>query len=297
MSDNAFPFTRRFGLQSEPVITEDFPLPSRMALFHVLRGLVLKEHVLGWQAVQAEMERLARIPPVDAIDDEAREEHIRELLEKLPWQRVFEFCERVYSRLLQVPAEWNGQELVAFGSIDDIRQEYDGDVNQLMVEDNFAYEFTSGRFFRPGGRQLQVASSAAQRVLAKPELREARLHYQKAMRFFEGAPEADYPNAVKEAVAALEVSLKRLFPQFKGGDAMRVLRHLRGTGEDQVPPALAGAIENLYGFRGAGVGVAHGGANGGIASAGVAELVLTLTAGLITYLSNLADSMERSLPF
>jgi hypothetical protein len=144
---------------------------------------------------------------------------------------------------------------------------------------------------------MQKTSAAAQRVLARSELADARAHFAKAGRFFRLAPDADYPNSVKEAVAALEPTAKSLFPNEAGKDLPATLAKLRGIGDGEIPPTIVKAAEAIYAFRGAASGVSHGGADGGAVSANVAELILSISAAFITYLADLADGRADELPF
>jgi len=160
---------------------------------------------------------------------------------------------------------------------------YAEELNQLLSEEGMPYEFRDGQLIRPGKQSTQKATARATYVLGARELKEARGHFTKALDYFRKSPqEADCPNAVKEAVSALEAAAKALFPDFKPGDLPTLLKKLQGTEENQIPPALAKAMDSLYGFRGAGQGVSHGGANGGVVTASVAELALSTSAAYIT---------------
>lgn len=297
MTDDFVPFTRRFGLVEGPPVDRDFPHPARVALFHVLDQLVEGQMIRNWNILIGEMERLARVPPEGFSDDQAAKQRALELLESLPWQRVFELCERTHHKLLSPTYYWNGNESEEHTSLESVRADFSVEVNQILVEENIAFEFRNGRFVRPGRLNYQKAAAAAQRVLARPELKPAASHYMKAQRFFEGAVGADYPNTVKEAVAALEAAAKALFPWTKETDFRAILKKLQGTDAGQVPPTLAKGMEHLYSFRGAATGVAHGGATGGEVTPEVAELVLSLAAAFITYLAEVETRATADLPF
>jgi hypothetical protein len=150
-----------------------------------------------------------------------------------------------------------------------------------------AFEFREGIFIRPGQPATQKAISEVNKVLRLPALKDANLHFNKARHFYSNALNPDFPNAVKEAVSALEASAKSLFPKLKKLDFDKLLKKLEGTGEHQIPPTIAKSMGAIYAFRGSGSQVAHGGATGGHASVEVAELVVSLSAAFITYLAGL----------
>lgn len=294
---NPTPFGRRFGHSSGHPIEADFPEASRAALIHIIRELVELGVTVGWYSIILELERLARVAPFEGREEyQSHEDRALQLLRDLPWVRVFEFCERMYAKLLQ-PKMSTAREPEELISLAHARNHFSEELNRLVLEDNFAYSFSDGSFRRPGSRHFQSTSSAAQRLLVRPELRDARSHYGKAMRFFDGGPQSDYPNAVKESVAALEAAIKALFSEGKEKDVRKILQRISGTTATAVPPTLSKAIDQLYSFRGAGAGVAHGGAEGGVVTAEVAELVMTISAGVIVYLVALDSRMHADLPF
>lgn len=287
------PFRRRFAVSTEPVIHHDFPPDSRIALYHVLLDLRERGRLVAWNDVARELRRLARLLPSGA----ANQNLVMRYLQDLEWPLVFEFIERAYARLLVREGYWDEETFVERAGLVTVQAEFASEVNRILLEDNLGFEFVSGQFMRPGSKQYQSATASAGRVLARPELASARTHFLKAMRFFEAAPHADPANAVKEAVIALEAAAKGLFPGVSGNDLRAVMQQLRGTSEDEVPPTLSKIAENLYAFRGAGLGVAHGGATGGVPTNEVAELVLSVTASFIVYLTSLADRRATEPPF
>jgi hypothetical protein len=68
---------------------------------------------------------------------------------------------------------------------------------------------------RKGRKHTADLVSRADVVLGDPRLDSARKHYAKAAQFFRAPTKADYENAVKEAVCAVEAAGKALFPEAK----------------------------------------------------------------------------------
>jgi hypothetical protein len=66
----------------------------------LLHDFVGREYVGGWIELAREVERLARVTPViytkDSVPDIAKARVAAEgLLFELPWERVYDFCERL----------------------------------------------------------------------------------------------------------------------------------------------------------------------------------------------------------
>jgi hypothetical protein len=282
-------FTQRFGLAPSQMIDDDFPASALPALYWILRDLVERDYVPGWNSVTKELGWVARKTGINFS--------VEETLTELHWTKVYIFCERVYSKILREKGQWSGGEWIEQASLAQVQEHYQQALNELLAEESIAYEFRDGKFYRPGRHQTQKSLAQGFKVLALPELSSAAAHFRKANAFFSSVLDPDYPNAVKEAVSALESTLKALFPEFASKDFNNILAKLRGTREGQIPPTIVKGMQALYEFRGAATNVAHGGADGGIVSPEVAELVLSLAASYIVFLVNFRDSQGEEIPF
>lgn len=288
----AAPFPRRFGFATAGLIYDDFPPSARVGLYHLLVRLVEKGYIEdNWKGLKAEVVRLGRVPR-DDIDESL----ISQLIDALPWDRVFILIERVYSTLLQDTVVYRDGEEYGV-SLGHVQQLYESEVNQLFGEESIGYEFRDGLVTRPGRPQTQKAVARAAHVLAAPELRKAAAHFGKAVKFFTAVSGPDHENAAKEAVAALEAAAKALFSEHETKNLPDLLKNLQGTTDRQIPPTLVKAVPAVYAFRGAADGVAHGGVTGGVVTAQVAEWVLGQVASHITYLADFKAAIEADIPF
>ena len=90
------PFSAR-NRSAQAQIDNDCPETTRRGLLHILIKLVNLEYVSGWTELSSELQRIARSEPefraVRAYEVSA------EILTELPWERVFDFCERLCSHL------------------------------------------------------------------------------------------------------------------------------------------------------------------------------------------------------
>lgn len=296
MSDR-LPFPRRFDTGTIRLIDQDFPASARLGLCHVLAELVESNRVSDWKPLLRELQRLRRSDVFGMKQVGAPLEEVRNLLLELPWTHVFEFCERVYDKYLVPVHIWEDHNSQEIESLTDVQAFFTGEINQLIAEENLTFSFVDGQFRRPGHYVTQKLSTDAFKVLGAPELKEARLHYQKALRFLQSQPQGDYPNSVKEAVSALESTVKALCPDEWKSDFATTLKRLQGTGEDQIPPTLIKSIEGVYAFRSAATGVAHGGATGGVVTFASAELVLNCVSSFITFFVAHRASYAPAIPF
>jgi len=139
--------------------------------------------------------------------------------------------------------------------------------------------------------------SRAEVALGDPRLEGARKHYSKALRYFRDPSNPDPENSVKEAVCAVEAVAKALFPEAKGTTLDDVVKWLGGNAAVKLPKALGQTFTGLYGFRGSGDGVTHGGSTGGQATIEIAEYALAIAASQVIFLIDLANAQEAEVPF
>ena len=287
-------FSSRFGIENKPLSDSDFPESARVALWFVLRRTVELNRTEGWVRIAEEILRLHRLKK-NYEENEAADLSYS-ILHQLEWTKVYIFCERVYEKLLtaEIEHDFNGNPEVVY-ELEEVRRDFESDINQLLAEETIVYRMKSGEFYRPGRLHSQKITSKAYRVLQDPILNDARRHFAKAKIFFEKAPEPDFPNAIKESVSAMEAAAKHLFPGNQK-DFEKVIRCIKDADDEAIPPTIINGLLAPYRFRGAGHAIAHGGATGGRATAAVTEWTLTVVAASILYLRDIAQSHEIEPP-
>lgn len=287
-------FPSRFGIENKPLIDSDFPKSARVALWFVLRRTVELNRTEGWVRIAEEILRLHRMKK--SYEETEAADLSYSIIHELEWTKVYIFCERVYEKLLtaEVEYDFNANPEVVY-ELEEVRKDFEKDINQLLGEETIVYRMKNGEFYRPGRFHSQKITSKAYRVLQDPILNDARRHFAKARLFFEKAPEPDFPNAIKEAVSAMEAAAKHLFPG-KQKDFEKVIRSIKDAEGEAIPPTIINGLLSPYRFRGAGHAVAHGGATGGRVTAYVAEWTLTIVAASIIYLRDIAQSHDVEPP-
>jgi hypothetical protein len=296
------PFSAR---TSEPhrQIDQDFPNTGRTGLLHLLAELVEKRYVANWAIIARELHRTGRLE-LESYNTSSvtslrqAQIHATSALETLQWQKIYDFCERLYS---QLPNQVGWQD--SFGNYteeiarSDSQAYIAAELQRLFLEESLAYEFIDGAVRRRGRKHTVELSSKSQVVLGAAELLSARQHFEKALQFFRHPTKPDFENAVKEAVCAVEATGKVLFPMAKASTLGDLIKWLGTTNVVSVPKALTQTLTGIYAFRNGAEGVAHGGATGGKASIEVTEYVLAVCASQIIYLVDLANTLEGDIPF
>lgn len=291
------PFTQRFGtgLPTTP-IDRDVPESARIGLIHILNKLVRANYISSWADLALEALHTDRQWWYDQMSDQ---DACIAIIRELQWDKFYIFCERIY-RILKAPTSWNLQheeEPVEIGTLAEAQSYYTDEINELLAEENLAYEFVGGMFQRRGRPQTQKSLQRVGAVLADSRYKRARWHYNKAVKFFNDRPDPDVQNCIKEAACALEATLETLFGKKAAKNFDAVVRSKQGNEEGQIPPTIADGIIKLRAFRGSAQGVAHSASGGGVVSIVEAELTLSLVASYITYLNDKFPPEVDDIPF
>ncbi len=292
------PFSRR-NREHEPRVRDDFPETARTALLYLLVRLNDERYLKGGMpAAMKEVSRLARIRLSHALvlgaGDDTQPAEV--LFHELPWQRVFDFCERLYSTLATSTTVLNidMETMVEDKSVQEVRLEIEREIQNLFDEENLDYEFVEGKVVRATTSHTTNILAKADVALASPDLSEARVHFRKAQNFFKDKENPDYRNAAKEAVCAVEAAAKRLFP----GDGNTLDEVIKRLQKDKILDAtIAKSFTGIYAFRNSGKGVAHGEGTGAEATRPIAEFVLDSAASQILLLAALHAEQDTSVPF
>jgi hypothetical protein len=217
---------------------------------------------------------------------------------QLPWDKVFDFCERLHSYLVHEVSyhDNDDDQLVVVISKVDAQRFVAEEIQRVFIEENLAFEFSDGLVRRRGRRNTGDRIARAELVLGDPRLINARAHINKALRYFANVKQPDPENVVKEAVCAVEATARVLFPG-RGTTLGEIVKSLTGSAPGQLPKSVAHTFHGLYGFRSGGEGIGHGGTDGGAATAELAEYALALAASQIVLLVDLANSLEGGVPF
>ena len=209
----------------------------------------------------------------------------------LPWEKAFDFCERLYSHLAQDVYDFDSRIPRAV-----VQEHIERELQTLFYEEHLAFEFSEGIVRRRGRRNTADKIARAEVVLGDPKLSEALKHFNKALGFFRSIPNPDDENTTKEAVCAVEAAAKALFPD-KGTTLGEIINAISGNSIGEIPKSIAKTFHGLYGFSSAGEGVRHGGGDGGPVTREIAEYTLAVSASQIVFLYDLSKALELYIPF
>ncbi len=292
-------FKQRFGIEISKVLEREFPENTLIGLAHILVDLDSRSYLCGREAVLRELYRRARFAKQPVVDYQQSMFYVvHESLKAMPWDAVYDFCERVYEILLRPAWQQSDENEPAEEiSLTDVRSYFSKELNLLLAEENIGYQFVGGRFQRRGRAQTQKNIQRMGSVLINPELADVRRHFNKARYFFDQKPEPDSPNCIKEALCAIEACLSHYYREDFSGDFNRALKRHQGSDPTQIPGPIAEGILKLYAYRGSGQGVAHQASQGSRTTELEAELVLNLVASFITYIVDIFFVEGQDIPF
>lgn len=278
-------------------IEEDFPASARNGLLHVLNEAIEKDYLRGWSVAAKELRRIARVVPAEYSNTsvesikKARFD-VESQLNQLPWDRAYDFCERLHSHLTEDISHWYNDEEITITKAQ-AQSFFAEEVQRLFEEEGLGYEFRDGLVQRRGKRHTINQTNKAEKVLADQKLDAARIHFSKALRYFHDRKKPDHENTVKEAVCAVEAAAKELFPDAKAKTLGDFVGWATNNDRGLLPKTVGQTFSGLYGFRNSGEGVAHGAASGGAVTAELSEYILGIAASQIVFLADLARNDDE----
>ena len=145
----------------KPVV-DGFPSRARIALAYVLEGMRDQGYLLGEKDVIRELNRIGRLTSADIGTEKNKTflNRVAHRLQLLEWDQVLLFCERVYEKLL-TSVEY-GFEYIG---LEEVRQDFENEVNQILDEENIAFYFQEGKFQRKGRPQTWRSFEEVGKVL------------------------------------------------------------------------------------------------------------------------------------
>lgn len=295
------PFSVRNG-EVRRSIADDFPMSAKNSLKHLLDEMVEMDYVADWGVLAKELDRILGEAPRDYRANyftniaEFRNS-VFSSIDYLAWDKLYDFCERLYSKIVCYSEYTSNGELVSEDRVIP-RSFLEKELRRILREESLAYDFVDGSIVRFGRKNTENLIAKSQTVLDDSRLIEARKHFHKALDFFRNSKGADYENSVKEAVCALEAAGIRLFPESRAKTLSELIGWLKS---DRCPKKLLTPVLNtlsaIYALRGSANGVSHGAASGGEVSPEISEYVMAVCAAQIVLLVSLAPAETDDVPF
>lgn len=294
------PFSQRYSQHGATAVDNEVPMTARIAIVHFFDELFDLEYLVGPKQVFREALRSARLPPTEPDPNSSWAQDIEGPLNNMEWYRVYEFLETTYEKLLAGvvgPSAFpddsgEGEKTV---SLKEVQTYFAHEVNQILAQENLAYEFVNGQFQKRGRPATQQNLARVGSVLTDPGLYQVREHFSKARKYFSNRENPDYPNSVKESVSALEACFQIMTGK-PANDFSKAVNSIQGNEPDKMPPPLVSAMSKVHAYRGNAQGAGHASITGSKLTELEAELVLSLSAAFITYLYDLLSEPE-DIPF
>jgi hypothetical protein len=193
-------------------------------------------------------------------------EHVRD-----PWFRIYDLCEVIWEFTKD---RLGSKEAASFENV----------LNEVLRRNFCGYEMREGLVERVGAKASEEVIATARGILRDGRLVGPNDQFLKALGFFNQRPKPDTENCVKEAVGALEGTLRVALddPKILLSDALKKLQS-----SEMVPPTLKKSLDGIYAFRGDAGGVAHGQAEEPNVTVEQAEFVLHCAAAAIVYFARM----------
>jgi hypothetical protein len=288
-------FQSRYGPKQGNPIDNDFPSSAITAIAYVFNDMRGRGYFVSDQKIIMELNRLGRFTSQDIPPATDKRNFISEIslrLHMLRWDKIYFFIERVYAKFIS----GYDYEQDYSHTIWEAEEYFTSEINLAMEEENLAYFLEEGEFRRKGHLQTQKVLSKVGAVLDREVLAPVRDLFNKARRFFDQRPNPDPQNCVKEAVCALEACVETLTGEPASKSFEKSIRKLQGVNPENIPPPIGEGMIKLHAYRGSAPGVAHAAPSGRTVELSEAELVLSLVASYITYLSDLYPD-DDDIPF
>lgn len=180
------------------------------------------------------------------------------LIHDQEWFKFYDMCEKIARQLTETSFEEN--------------------FNNLLREENIGYQMAGSKLQKVGTREFEQAVNNTMIMFSEPRFRAALIQLEKALAFRNSLP-PDYPNAVKEAVNALEGTLQIVL-----GMQGIALPTLLSSLNPNLPSGLKKIYDGLYAYGSASQGARHAGVGGPLTNSEEAEIVIHTSAAAIRYI-------------
>ena len=184
---------------------------------------------------------------------------VDDLLEECDWEDVYDIVET----LARVLDHWSGE-----------RDRYESKLNRLFWKQGIGWKLDGTSLVYRGDESFQDALETAERALTTVGHRDAASRLREALKDLSRRPEADATGAVTHAIAALEATAREL----DGRREMTLGKLIQAL---PVPADLREVLRAMWNFSSE---YARHGREGRVVNVEEAELVVTIAAGMCTFL-------------
>jgi hypothetical protein len=239
------PFSERTGIVALPVQANSMTPELLNSLWNVLREMVPPD-TDRYPSLSAPFIRQVCLDvlryPVEAVQRTHARQWLFSLFRQLQWYRVYDIIEYVVR---------HAEELTGGRTS---RTSAQAAFNAPLERENSAYRIIDGTVTRVVAEAEAAEVEAAIRRAQQHRIEGAHQHISQALVLFGKRPDPDYRNAIKEAISAVEGTVK-LIEGVKGGGLDKALDSLAKRVE--IHGALKAGLSSLYGFTSDASGIRH----------------------------------------
>ncbi len=226
--------------------------------------------------------------PTQQVDTSASVWWLMTRVQTMPWAEVYDLLEYV---VVHMSPTWSPPlpppDLAKLASA--LKVEHSGyrlpDVaklaNALLEREHSGYRFINGQL-APITNAAEISEvETAVEMAGAAKLDGVRQQLEQALKLFGRRPAPDYANAIKEAVSAVEGTVKLINGSRGGGlhDALEAV-----SAKVDLHPALKGALEKLYGYASDEDGIRHARLEAGTTAEAEARLMIVTCSAVVNFL-------------
>jgi len=249
-------FSSMYGYAPErgDLIYEDAPQQVRVGLLEVLTKCGY-DSLSSQQAIICKALRIR--PESNVYSGYYVQKQVNSSIYDQKWFKFYDMCERIAQNIPSTP--------------------FEEEFNKLLREEHIGYQMQESKLLKVGSKEFDQAVSEARVEFKDPRFTVALQQFEKALAFRNSMP-PDYPNAVKEAVNALEGTLQ-IIVNMSGTALPALLSNL----QPPLPSSLKKLYDGIYAYGSASEGARHAGVGGPIPTGEEAELIIHTVAAATRY--------------
>jgi len=268
MAEDSFSVRHGYKNKYSTIIYDDAPESIRVGLRQILAQM-------GFNTSSEQRRIICQVlrmrPDQNNWSESPVSNEVDQLIHGLEWYEFYDLCERI-ARLAEIKDV--GYISGTYESV------FANKLNRLFQEESIGYHMIDSYIEKIGGEEFKEAIETSLKLLQDPKFHIPSKQYEKALNFRNGFP-PDYPNAVKEAVNAVEGTL-----QVAAGRPSVALTKLLTDLNPSLPSHIDRIMREIYGFGSASEGARHASVGGYLSSAEEAEFIIHISAAAIKYIIN-----------
>ncbi len=295
-------FSKRIKPDQTEIIFEEAPHKLRIGLINLIEDYIKQRYFFDYEQLYKLITDCFMIERKSGIN---YEENVRYLVKnKLDWNEIYDLIEFLYAKLIY--KEYDGF-LGCYEEIPDqtkkLRYDYTVKINDLLSKCNIGWRLKKGRLERFIPEFIDTEIIQKTNILLKQKIFEGpNSQFNKALELLSNRPKPDVINCIKEAVGALEGTVRILLGDEKItlGKAIDKL-----VAEGKIKKPLDKIFHVLYGLASDSPGVRHGATRKPDLSVSEATFLVFVSASCINFLCELfgynpiqvSEASEEDIPF